>query len=105
MGRAAGAMGVVPEQAGKKRRRSPGSAARGLRLGDLFFELLDAHGGVVERVFLHEQRLHEPVGRAGLAAGKLADELFGFLILGGGVRRAQTIEQAGDEIAFLGGHK
>ena len=68
---------------------------------------MDARLRIGQRVLLHEESLHEQIRRGGLLARQLADELDRFLVLGRlvvAVRRAQAVEQTGDEFVFLGGH-
>ena len=69
-----------------------GGGDRGLRIG--------------QRVLLHEGRLREQVGRARVLRGELTDEFLSLAVLGGrvGVGFAETVEQAGDEVAFFRSH-
>ena len=105
---AAGGLGRRPaaEQAAQEAPR-PGWLLRprlALQLAHLLLQLLDAGIGLLQRVLLHQHRLHQHVGRIAQAGHLLVDQRLGLAVLLGQSEAAHAIEQAGDELAFFGGH-
>ena len=69
------------------------------------FELADAGVRPLERFVLHQHRLHQCVRGIGRLPQSVLDHTFGLRIALGVFQRSEAIEQFGDEIAFLWGHR
>src|SRR5208337_1646106 len=98
-------------------RRGSGSL---MRLRQLLLQALDRGGGLRQRLLLHERGLCQPVARLGILGEQVADQVVRFGIhrrqrlaaplaplreAGRPLGAADPLDEAGDDVAFLVGHR
>ena len=76
-----------------------------LALLGLRFELGEPPAGVLQRLLLDEDRLGEHIGRVRIGPDGVIDEGFRLRIARRRGGRSDAFEQAGEQLAFFGGHR
>ena len=94
-----------PAEAAEEARIPLRLGASGLRLPDVFLELLDLVVSRAQRLVLDDHGLSHEVGRIGLCPDLIADQHFRFTVPLLARDRLHAIEEAGDQLAFVGGHR
>ena len=68
------------------------------------FELLDAIGGSLHALFLHDDGLRQEIRRVGLVPDRLIDEGLCILVALGAGSAAHAIEERGEQLTFFRRH-
>src|SRR5690606_25633660 len=76
-----------------------------LQIANPRLQLTNALIRLLKRMLLHEDRLHEHVGRIRDLLDGVPDQGLGLRILLRAAERAHAVEQTGNELSFLWGHR
>lgn len=75
-----------------------------LLLTDRGLQFLDAIVGTLQRLVLHQRRLHQRVDRVRRVAQSLHDRGHGFVVAWGILQLGEPVEEVVDQLAFLRCH-